>query len=652
MVLPGFIEKLPKDLRYDRSMSGPRLLLVEILNDDPLHQHRVKPFPFVQGWVKERGGVCRWVTVNAGRESRPEHPFLVEPPEPTIRLITAAVGAFLPTHVFINERIGDSLVRALGAAAPEAVLTQPPHRLLTKTKTAELGAHLGFLDAPKDGSKEDRLIIAVGPPDYTQERLDPGEPTADHFLPIVVEPRCLYRRSPRRSSLFARVPLGGLEFKRGCTFCCSKSGVEPIPSPAAAVERALLQLRRYLETVPETERRDKLMLHMAPAFSKMQHFFKGVAALDLAPSRFFFTCRADELLRMADALRATMPALAERGHALHFWQVGLESFSPDENNRFNKGITPEEIEETIALVDELEAAWPGSFVFREHGGFGMIVFTPWTRLEDLRINVREIQRHGLREQYAMLTTSLQLRASTPLEALAERDGLIVRVKDPSIDPFDATCITHWGEDELPWRFRHPEVAALFGAMNRIFPRVGAAPVELSKEDKESTPDGSPPSAFDHATVLDALLDIAEDDPGAATDTGALLQELPARLALLKRPEALPQGPVPKWVERLTRLLGVDEGRRWCARAGARLVELRPRQISGESHCLAVLVEVAGEQVELRLSLVQPGEKAFRVVGRVAISHAKETPLDSRPKSLVVDSMASFLRKAAERSRPA
>jgi len=389
---------------------------------------------------------------------------------------------------------------------------------------------------------------------------------------------------------------------------------------------------------------------MVPAFRKMQAFFKGVAALDLAPTQFHLTCRADELLRMADALRASLPAFGERGHALHFWQVGLENFSPDENKRFNKGITPDEIEQTIALVNELEAAFPKTFVFREHGGFGMIVFTPWTRLSDLRTNVSEIQRHGLREQYAMLTTSLQLRAGTPLEPLAERDGLLVHTDDPAFDPFDATCITHWGEDELPWRFRHAEVAALFGAMNRIFPRVGAAPVQLSKDEKESTPNGAPPSAFDHATVLEALLDIAEAHPGASTE--ALLVALPARLAELKRPEALPQGPVPEWIGRLTRLLGVDGGRRWCARAGARLVELRPRQASGQSHCLAAVVEVAGEQVEIRLSLARPGERAFRLVGRVAISHAKQTPLDSREKTQVVDSLASFLRKAVERRRSA
>jgi len=53
-----------------------------------------------------------------------------------------------------------------------------------------------------------------------------------------------------------------------------------------------------------------------------------------------------------------------------------------------------------------------------------------------------------------------------------------------------------------------------------------------------------------------------------------------------------------------------------------------------------------------LSLARPGERAFRLVGRVAISHAKQTPLDSREKTQVVDSLASFLRKAVERRRSA
>ena len=57
-------------------------------------------------------------------------------------------------------------------------------------------------------------------------------------------------------------------------------------------------------------------------------------------------------------------------------------------------------------------------------------------------------------------------------------------------------------------------------------------------------------------------------------------------------------------------------------------------------------------MEIRLSLARPGERAFRLVGRVAISHAKQTPLDSREKTQVVDSLASFLRKAVERRRSA
>jgi hypothetical protein len=628
-------------------MQGPRLLLVELLNDDPLHQHRAKIFPFIQGWVSGHGGSCRWVTVSAGRDARPNHPFLVEPPGETLQLVAEAVAGFAPTHLLSNERLGDAFVEAIAASAPDAVLVQPPHALLTRTKTADLGAFLGLPDAPESNSRDDRLILAVGLPDYTHERLDPATPAADHFLPVVVEPRCLYRRSLRRNPFFDDVPLEGVEFARGCAFCTFEVGVEPILSPDEAVERVLLQFRRYVETVPEAERRSRFMMHVSPAFSRMKKLFQGLLALDLPPSSFYFTCRADELLSMGGALRESLPALAERCHALHFWQVGLENFSAEENERFNKGITPEQVEEAVALVGDLERTWPAAFVFREHGAFGMIVFTPWTRLEDLRTNVREVKRHRLFEQYAMLTTSLQLRAGTPLEALAEKDGLVLRADDLDLDPFNTTCITHWGEDEIAWRFKHPEVASVFGAMRRIFPQVGAEPMDLTKDEKENPPEGPPPSAYDPATVLGALIDLAEADPGAGSE--ALLDRLSGKLAELGRPKGLPYGTEPEWVHRLAALISEDEGRPWCSRAGAKLLETWPRRISGDDHCLAALFEVKGAQVELRLSLAEPGVRAFRVAGPIAISHANATPLDSREKMRVVDALAALLVRWAARA---
>jgi len=633
--------------------AAPRLLLVELLSDDPLHQHRTKPYPFIQGWVRRRGGRCRWVSVAAGKEARPKHPYLVEPSKDTNRLIAGAVEAFAPTHVLVNERIGRALVRAVNAASGGARLLRPPNNLLEDPSAAQLDRLLGFKDPVRTRNQGWRKLFVEATPDYEHERLDPEVPTADHFVPILVEPRCVYRRSAARNPVFSEVDLRDVEFGHGCTFCCFKPGSTAPPSPSEAVERALLQVRRYPETVPEGLRRDRFLFHLAPAFPKLTDFLAGLVDLELPPSRLFFTCRVDELLSAAGALRAHMPAMAERGHTVNFWQIGLESFSPDENERFNKGVGASQIEAAVALTDELEAAWPGSFVFREHGGFTMILFTPWTRLEDLRVNAEEIQRHGLTEQYAMLTTSLQLRAGTPLEALARRDGLTVDTDDPKSDPFDTACITHWGEDELPWRFRHPEVAAVFRAMSHLFPTRANVPVDLPGGEHAGTDLPPRPPVFDHAAVLEALVEIARGDPGA--DTRSLLAALPDKLEELGKLERKPEDdvPVPReatlpgWLVRLMEIIGEDDGRPWSAPAGAELETLRPAPYGDGGHRLDVLLEVGGEHLELRLTPRRPGARAYRVAGPVAISHARETPLDSPEKAAAVDALAHLLERAGE-----
>ncbi|OQC37511.1 MAG: hypothetical protein BWX66_01302 [Deltaproteobacteria bacterium ADurb.Bin058] len=163
-----------------------------------------------------------------------------------------------------------------------------------------------------------------------------------------------------------------------------------------------------------------------------------------------------------------MPLLADRGHGLSLWSIGLENFSPTENERFNKGISTQQIHDVILLFDHLEQTWPGVFNFRELGGFGMIVFTPWTTLEDLQINVDAQKTYGKGQVLGPLLSRLQLRPDTALEALAIKDGLAYDSSKLGEVPSDRSCLTEPTDREIPWRFKNPEVAQIWELLSEWF----------------------------------------------------------------------------------------------------------------------------------------------------------------------------------------
>jgi hypothetical protein len=484
-----------------------RVLLVEFLAEQPLDQQRSEHYPFFQGWIRQTRGACRWVVLAAGKDVRPQHPYVVELPPARREPLLRAVRAFAPQTVVTNERLGDETRAAVAAAAAGARLVEPPEQ---------------YRAVP-------RLAGVI--PDYRAERLDPEVPTADHFQQIIVEPRCLYARTITTNPFFEGIDPDRLAHPIGCSFCPQGKRQRAHLRPPDALQRVLLQVRRYHETVPDELRRRRFLLFVTPMLPRMGEFLTHLAALSLPPAEWYLTCRVDELLRMGDALRAGLPVVAAAGHRLHLWQVGLENYSEEENRRFNKGVTREQADRFIDLVDELEAAHPGAFVFRAHGGFAMIVFTPWTTVADLRANVDGLRRHRLgRDASFALTTRLMLRHGTPIAALAERDGLTLPREAKTSTPFDLYCITHWGEDELPWRFRHPEVEQVFRVVLSVSGRGRPPAPELGPAVHRAVEEGHRQYVGDPTEWFAALVDTVERRPGAP-DAEILEAVVSGRVAL-------------------------------------------------------------------------------------------------------------------------
>lgn len=131
-------------------------------------------------------------------------------------------------------------------------------------------------------------------------------------------------------------------------------------------------------------------------------------------------CRPDVIAQRAPEIEALGAAAAACGTRLRIGVVGFENFSPQEIQVLNRGVSPEDLDTAAAILNRWSEHPPVGLVVR---GFtpSFILFTPWTRLEDLDINLERIARHGL---WNANIERLRVGPATPVFAKARREGLV------------------------------------------------------------------------------------------------------------------------------------------------------------------------------------------------------------------------------------
>lgn len=610
-----------------------KVLLVEFLHDDVFNQHRTETFPFLQGLLRSRNVPVRWVSIVAGRDCRPEGPWIVEPPNADRGHLVAAARTFDPTHVIANETLGRQLLADLHRACPDAHVIPPTSDLLRLGLHAALERVLGLTAAPSDGPE---TVFDAATPDFDAHLLAGAAPVPSFLTPIVAGPSCVYRRSLAGNPHFAAVPLEGLPFPDGCTFCVNPPGMRRGIRSRDPVDLALLQLRRFMDTAPHFRRTGRFLVDGIQVFRRLPEFLEAVQALELPPSAFFFSCRVDEVLERADDLRRWLPRLADRGHGLHLWNVGLENFSPVENARFNKGLSPDQIETVIGLLDGLESDFPGRFGFREHGGFGLILFTPWTRILDLEQNVQALNRHHCRGDLGPVTSRLQLRPGTPLEALARQDRLVDEAAELAAVPRDASCLTEPGDWDIPWRFANRDVQKIWSVLAGWYVEV--------------RPEGLPPRPETSALeALEALLTLQREQPDL--DEASLACRAAERLRPPPAAPAQPDGPTvgAPWIAHLIRLVDLATRGGTQPLVGYRVERIESR-LDGEAPFAEIACSRDDDQVVLHI-LRAPEAPAFLRVGDFGVRYRSDTPIDRPSRVRLAQTIGRLLAGCARTDPP-
>ncbi|MBM4389098.1 MAG: hypothetical protein FJ088_15270, partial [Deltaproteobacteria bacterium] len=166
-------------------------------------------------------------------------------------------------------------------------------------------------------------------------------------------------------------------------------------------------------------------------------------------------------VRMLIAARANQVQALERCIERHFklnpgsgasfgvYASGFESFSGEDLLLYNKGIKPLDCFRALNIFRGLKERFPDNF---SYSGITFILFTPWTTLENLHLNLGLIRFLGMTRKEAgnAFQSRIRLHPLLSITALAERENLIA---DRETDPVLIMNRRKLFGSERAWKFK-------------------------------------------------------------------------------------------------------------------------------------------------------------------------------------------------------
>ena len=379
------------------------------------------------------------------------------------RLVDALRG--YPTIVY--ERVWSaSLVRALADALPDARFVRmigehdldgapaddvcAPHELVATI------AHMLDHALPE----EVRIARPNLAPIYVADEDRPARPS----YPIKGSAGCPYSADARVNPIFSGLAIPE-RFGKGCAFCTTGNSYEH-KKPSDALASTLDQLR-YVRR--EAKHIETLVLRDQNPFAYLTELVEAAEAEALGPFTLLVESRADWWLQNSKRFERALASARRSSVRIAPFLVGVENFSQRELDRFNKGI---DAELNVRFLHQLRA-WSDEFapaIDLTQGAFGFILFTPWTTLDDLRLNLARIEETRLGElRGRLLLSRARLYPDTALYYLAERDGLLVdhyRAREDDNSARYGYLPAH------PWRFADPLVERFAEVCREVLERRG------------------------------------------------------------------------------------------------------------------------------------------------------------------------------------
>ncbi len=418
------------------SPHNPKLLLLELIPDDPLRHYRAETFPFVAGLLEAAGVGCDWVALGVPLDMTFD--YRLSPADEAV--VLGQIRTLAPSHVLVNEHIASDQWARLQAAAPGVRFIFRDRSNLAQLREF-LAEEIGVVSLPAALVAEDWLDHLT--PRYLRRAGNPRARELQPSVQILAGPRCAYRRALSDNPAYVGIDTDGCH--DGCSFC----GMDWTPYKVSSfLDFAVRQVLQADRDLPPKKGPLPLDVLSAAVWRNLEAFVERLQGADIRPFQLFLSPRLDELLAAGEVLDRVLPRLAARGDSIRLYTSGVESFSDAENQRLNKGIGVAEIEAATARLLGWMEAWPDVFGFVE-SGLSAILFTPWTTLDDIAENLRHLMRNPLISADYALGTRLLLFEGRAVTRLAERDGLLApRFEDHA---GVAGCKIEWDQEELPWR---------------------------------------------------------------------------------------------------------------------------------------------------------------------------------------------------------
>jgi hypothetical protein len=497
--------------------------------------HRALEFPFVLGLWRAQGIRTRWLRFALPPNWRQSHQDVgLRLDELELERLLQIAREQSATHILFNLQPSEQVVRTLGRlpAPPTFGLLVADERghddegepwQRVRAALRALNRFAG-IDSPAAvaGDETDNLFDSVTP-DFGWEA---GNAAAQSVAPVpflICGEECHYHRQLAKNPRYYGLDLHTCVRDHGCAFCTRPAGRQTWRhGPDQLFVR---QLRALQATHPPGEGRLGVRAVGAAVLGSIEPIADELADFQGRPLDLLLDARADTLLAARPELERALARLTGTAHRLHLALIGIESFVTRELELLNKGTSWQQNLAAARTLFELEHDFPRHFAFREHGGLSLLLYTPWTRPEDLALNLGIIRFGGLHEVCGKIFTSrVRLYDKLPIARLAARGGLLA---DAYRDARLNTARSHFYADELPWRFEHP----VLEPVSRVLVRMS----EASSDQDDPLARALTKARTTHAVARDplslavALVDAAIEKP-TTSNPEALLGSAVASLA--------------------------------------------------------------------------------------------------------------------------
>ena len=297
--------------------------------------------------------------------------------------------------------------------------------------------------------------IVLGQPRDEQGQAPPARKTLD------TNSGCPFSDPVANNPAFANVDLSapGITLK-GCAFCFMGGDYKALPA-RDTVQAHLDQIAWYQANLP---RLDEVVLRDQSALRYLPELVRGAVQRGLRPVGLLVPGRGDAILRWGAELRAAALACHGTGFWFTLHLIGFESFSQDQLDLYNKGVTVEDYAQALEQMRQLHAEFPEAFVLAKYGASSFILFNPWTTLRQLQETVDFCRTHAVADlAHGLTLTRLRLYPNLPLYWKARQDRLL----SDAVAADDRGAAFTGYSAEATWRYQDGRIAAVEELQRRL-----------------------------------------------------------------------------------------------------------------------------------------------------------------------------------------